>query len=217
MAMQDVLLRHRTVTRCLTHRTMKAGWQFVALAAVSVAVLLPTGTCLVICRQAFTVVGPSTPVPLASMVSRRTGGSSSASPPSSISMTALDRRQLLASPLTLLGSTTATAAAFPARASAAESSYSKADFTRLKRGLYQLEVLLDQWDEATLNCNYAEVNKDLLSSDNKQALLSAASESALFAKGTTTKNICKRDPEVVRKVMGLTDSIRGKNGPPAML
>ena len=60
------------------------------------------------------------------------------------------------------------------------------------------------------------MNKDLLSNDNKQALLSAASESALFAKGTTTKNICKRDPEVVRKVMGLTDSMRGKSGPPAM-
>ena len=74
----------------------------------------------------------------------------------------------------------------------------------------------DQWDEATLNCNYAEVNRELLASDNKEALLSAASESALFAKGTTTKQLCKRDPEVVRKVMGLTDNIKGKSGPPAM-
>lgn len=29
-------------------------------------------------------------------------------------------------------------------------------------------------------------------------------------------NTPQRDPEVVRKVMGLTDSIRGKSGPPAM-
>ena len=73
-------------------------------------------------------------------------------------MMALDRRQLLAAPLPLLVSAAAGAAAFPARASAAESSYSKTDITRLKRGLYQLDVLLDQWDEATLNCNYAEVS-----------------------------------------------------------
>eukprot|EP00617_Octactis_speculum_P005464 CAMPEP_0185776514 /NCGR_PEP_ID=MMETSP1174-20130828/85918_1 /TAXON_ID=35687 /ORGANISM="Dictyocha speculum, Strain CCMP1381" /LENGTH=204 /DNA_ID=CAMNT_0028464495 /DNA_START=173 /DNA_END=787 /DNA_ORIENTATION=- len=89
------------------------------------------------------------------------------------------------------------------------------DISRLKLGLAQLDILLADWDSATLNCKYAEVNKQLLEDKNKEALLDAATQNAMFDKGST-KSICKRDPEIVRLVLGLTDKIKGKSGPPAM-
>ena len=90
------------------------------------------------------------------------------------------------------------------------------DLIRLKLGLQQLTQLLDNWNEVTLNCNYAEVNRGLLATENKEELLDAASQSALFNKGKTTKTLCKRDAELVRSIMGIASEKRSKAGPPAM-
>ena len=90
-----------------------------------------------------------------------------------------------------------------------------ADLARLKLGLKQLSQLLDNWNEATLNCNYAEVNRGLLATENKEELLDAASTSALFNKGKTMKTLCKRDAEVVRSIMGVASEKLTKAGPPA--
>ena len=87
--------------------------------------------------------------------------------------------------------------------------------TRLRLGLKQLNRLLDNWNEATLNCNYAEVNRGLLATENKEELLDAASQSALFNKGKTMKTLCKRDAEVVRSIMGVASEKLTKAGPPA--
>ena len=52
------------------------------------------------------------------------------------------------------------------------------DLPTLRRGLLDLEDLVQNWKERTTNCNYAEVNRDLLGSQNKAALLKQASENA---------------------------------------
>ena len=41
------------------------------------------------------------------------------------------------------------------------------DLPTLRRGLLDLEDLVQNWKERTTNCNYAEVNRDLLGSQNK--------------------------------------------------
>lgn len=90
----------------------------------------------------------------------------------------------------------------------------KADLVLLEAGLGDLDGLLSQWKERTTNCKYAEVNRELLSAGNKQELLAASSENALIAKnGKAVKTLCKRDPEVVRLVLGLDGKMNKKSAP----
>ena len=87
------------------------------------------------------------------------------------------------------------------------------DLPTLRRGLLDLEDLVQNWKERTTNCNYAEVNRDLLGSQNKAALLKQASENAAVAKGSAVKTLCKRDPEAVRRILGLDGKLNAKSAP----
>lgn len=85
------------------------------------------------------------------------------------------------------------------------------DLTQLKAGLAAIDDLVTNWKDRTLNCRYAEVNKELLRT--KKELLEEASKNALMSKNA--KTICKRDPEFVRVLLGL-DTVKKKNSVPAM-
>ena len=87
------------------------------------------------------------------------------------------------------------------------------DLPTLRRGLLDLEDLVQNWKERTTNCNYAEVNRDLLGAQNKAALLKQASENAAVAKGSAVKTLCKRDPEAVRRILGLDGKLNAKSAP----
>lgn len=85
---------------------------------------------------------------------------------------------------------------------------------QLEAGLATLDELLANWDEATLNCNYAQVNGEILSS--KAELLQEAKKNALMSKeGASIRRLCKRDPERVRLVLGLDTSLKAKTGVPS--
>ena len=82
--------------------------------------------------------------------------------------------------------------------------------------LPDLEALVDNWQERTVNCKYAEVNRGLLETSAKQELLVESTKNALVVKNSkAVKTLCKRDPEVVRQVMGLDGKLNAKGGPPA--
>jgi hypothetical protein len=115
----------------------------------------------------------------------------------------------------LAGASTSIASISVAPALAAPDS-SSADTLKLRQGLGQLTFLLDNWVEATTNCKYAEVNKELLSVENKEELLDAAAKSVLFDKGKTSRTLCKRDAEALRFIMAVGSSKNSKSGPPAM-
>eukprot|EP00746_Dinoflagellata_sp_MGD_P034862 gnl/MRDRNA2_/MRDRNA2_18339_c0_seq2.p1 gnl/MRDRNA2_/MRDRNA2_18339_c0~~gnl/MRDRNA2_/MRDRNA2_18339_c0_seq2.p1 ORF type:complete len:300 (+),score=46.13 gnl/MRDRNA2_/MRDRNA2_18339_c0_seq2:187-1086(+) len=89
----------------------------------------------------------------------------------------------------------------------------EADVARLKLGIRQLSVLLDDWNNATLNCNYAEFNYI----QDKDELIKISGESALFSKGSAVKTVCKRDSELVRSIMGVAGEKKSKSGPPAAM
>ena len=79
------------------------------------------------------------------------------------------------------------------------------DILRLKRGLREVNFLLDHWDEKTLYCNFGEFQRELLTAKNKEKLLVAAAETGLldYDKSATMNIVCRRDPEVVRAFLGL--------------
>jgi hypothetical protein len=80
------------------------------------------------------------------------------------------------------------------------------DLYRLKRGLKELNYLLDYWNEKTLYCNFGEFQRELLTPENKKSLLAAAAETGLldYDKSKTMNVMCKRDPQMVRAMLGLT-------------
>lgn len=80
------------------------------------------------------------------------------------------------------------------------------DLTRLKRGLKEVNYLLDHWDEKTVYCNFGEFKRELLLPENKQELMKAAASTGLldYDKSATMNVMCRSDPEVVRAFLGLT-------------
>lgn len=78
---------------------------------------------------------------------------------------------------------------------------------RLKNGLLQLNYLLDNWEEKTTYCNFGEVQRDLLATENRQKLMKAAAETGLldYDKSATMNVRCRQDPEMVRAFVGLKD------------
>ena len=98
----------------------------------------------------------------------------------------------------------------------ASDSSAAADLALLRRGLRDLEGLVDNWQERTVNCKYAEVNRNLLGASSKAELLEESKKNALIAKNSkAVQTLCKRDPEVVRQVLGLDGRLNQKGGPPA--
>lgn len=84
--------------------------------------------------------------------------------------------------------------------------YDSNDITRLKQGLREVHYLVDNWETKTVFCNYGEVQRDMLRPENKKMLLKAAAETGLldYDKSATMVTMCKKDPMLVRALLGLT-------------
>ena len=87
-------------------------------------------------------------------------------------------------------------AVLPARTSAAVPD-------RLSSGLERLEVLLAQWKDVTIDCQYADVPRELLETKNKEKLLKQATQNALFDKSASI-NVCRSTDRAVRQALGTT-------------
>ena len=81
------------------------------------------------------------------------------------------------------------------------------DLTRLKRGLREINYLLDNWETKTTYCNFGELQSGLLEKENKEKLLDAAKKYGIldYDKSETMNVKCKQDPEMVRAFVGLTN------------
>jgi hypothetical protein len=90
----------------------------------------------------------------------------------------------------------------PLRA-AAEANALKTDMLKLKVGLKGLNYLLDNFDNETTQCNYAQLDRALLAQDKKSELLEAATTNALFDKDNKYMIIkCKRNPSGIKQYLG---------------
>eukprot|EP00953_Heterococcus_sp_UTEX-ZZ885_P032291 16869-Heterococcus_DN1.PRE.1 len=76
---------------------------------------------------------------------------------------------------------------------------------KLKVALSGLDDLLDNWQEYTTDCRFADVDRTLLEGKNKAKLLRAATTNALFDK-TDAVMSCKRNASKVRDRLGFTTS-----------
>jgi len=91
----------------------------------------------------------------------------------------------------------------PLRA-AAEVDALKRDMLKLKVGLKGLNYLLDNFDNETTQCNYAQLDRALLAKDKKEELLEAATTNALFDKDNKYMIIkCKRNPSGIKQYLGI--------------
>lgn len=66
-----------------------------------------------------------------------------------------------------------------------------------------LTTLLENWTRATVECNFADVPRELLEQKNKELLLEKATTSALFDKSASVET-CKTTNRIVRDYLGVT-------------
>jgi hypothetical protein len=66
-----------------------------------------------------------------------------------------------------------------------------------------LQLLLDNWSRAVVDCTYADVPRELLETKNKAELLEKAKTSALFDKSASVVS-CKTTNRIVRDYLGST-------------
>lgn len=66
-----------------------------------------------------------------------------------------------------------------------------------------LQTLLDNWENAVIDCNYADVPRELLETKNKEQLLEKASTFALFDKSVAVVT-CKTSNRNIRAYLGRT-------------
>lgn len=78
------------------------------------------------------------------------------------------------------------------------------DVQILKDCLTTLTTLVDNWERATVDCNYADIPRELLEQKNKDLLLEKASTWALFDKSSSVVLSCKRTNRLVRDYIGVT-------------
>jgi hypothetical protein len=78
------------------------------------------------------------------------------------------------------------------------------DIQLLKDCLTTLTTLVDNWERATVDCNYADIPRELLEQKNKDMLLEKASTWALFDKSSSVVLSCKRTNRLVRDYIGVT-------------
>jgi hypothetical protein len=76
-----------------------------------------------------------------------------------------------------------------------------ANSDRVRAVLGAFEKLSAKWADATLDCRFGEVKRDLLSSASKQQLLEEASTFATFNKEKTMDVMCKRSTTLVRALV----------------
>ncbi len=77
------------------------------------------------------------------------------------------------------------------------------EFFMIRDASSTLNILLDNWEKATVECIYADVPRELLESKNKEQLLEKASTFALFDKSTSVVS-CKKTNKKVRDYIGVT-------------
>ena len=68
----------------------------------------------------------------------------------------------------------------PSQSASQQTEYDPNDINRLKKGLNQLNFLLEHWNEKTLYCNFGEFQRELLSPENKDKLMASAKETSLW-------------------------------------
>lgn len=73
---------------------------------------------------------------------------------------------------------------------------------RLRKGLSDLDAMISNWSEITIDCSYGEIQRQLLESSQKQQLLEAASSTS---KGATMVTMCKSSARAVRRGLGTTE------------
>lgn len=66
-----------------------------------------------------------------------------------------------------------------------------------------LQKLLDNWEDSVIDCNYADVPRELLETKNKEQLLIKASTFALFDKSVSVVT-CKTNNKKIRDYLGRT-------------
>lgn len=83
------------------------------------------------------------------------------------------------------------------------------DVTRLKKGLKEVNFLLDNWEKKTTYCNFGEVTNEFMAADKKADLIKEAAAGGLldYDKSATMNVRCKRDPQVVRAFVGLSEDV----------
>ena len=91
-----------------------------------------------------------------------------------------------------------TLAVLPLSAAAAEPAD---DVALLRRGLYALDDLLSHWTEATVDCRYGEIKRELLAAENKAELIAKANSTS---KASTTVTVCKSSGAQIRRTLGTT-------------
>jgi len=80
------------------------------------------------------------------------------------------------------------------------------DPMRLARGLREVTYLLNNWEQKTTLCNFGEVKPEMMENGNEEELYTKAKKGSLWEKDESTMEVmCKRDPEVVRAFVGLTN------------
>ena len=80
----------------------------------------------------------------------------------------------------------------------------EADFrSNIQQAMQALQKLLDNWEEAVVDCTYADLPRELLETKNKELLLEKATTNALFDKSVSVVS-CKTTNRVVREYLGLT-------------
>jgi hypothetical protein len=84
---------------------------------------------------------------------------------------------------------------------AAEADALTKDVLKLRVGLKGLNFVLENWEDETTKCNYAQLDRALLARDKKEELLEAATTNALFDKDNKYMIIkCKRNPGAIKEV-----------------
>jgi hypothetical protein len=124
--------------------------------------------------------------------------------------TRVTRRATLAAGLTSVCLPSPAFAAFPESSAASDSAATRAkrylaapadNLELLRSALRSIDELFAGWAERTTNCKFGEVRRELLETQNKEALLKAAETMALFDKEKTMVTLCKRDPSPIQDVM----------------
>jgi hypothetical protein len=77
------------------------------------------------------------------------------------------------------------------------------DIAVIQEARSTLSILLENWERATVECNFADVPRELLEQKNKELLLEKASTFALFDKSTSVVS-CKMSNKLVRDYIGVT-------------
>lgn len=89
------------------------------------------------------------------------------------------------------------------RALSAEPEDSATIIASIRQARKALQKLLDNWEESVIDCNYADVPRELLGADQKELLLEKASTFALFDKSVSVVT-CKTNNKKIRDYLGRT-------------